>query len=680
MKGTLQVTRSVSAATSVAMIPFSLIICGLVCATEVPVGRASIQSWTTFFLAGIESTLEINRAVILYFIYTAIVLLIRPESSLGRRMTKLLLAVPAFLISVYGYLVLTEYERFSGYPPFVIIYTLLALYLMAWSLILYSSGGGVSKSVVVAAAVTGLAGFMVSYVLNRMLFPLSYETLHVSTSMVSFLLLNTSLACVFLLLAEHRDPGRNRIFYFTSAVLGIHVLLLAGPLASTEYCGEYRSLYVRYGVNGPALASRPDTFSIDEAAGVDESVFDGRGEHLFSIESNLPVLPRRFKLKKYHILLITVEALRYRDTSFGDTESDLTGNLRKFAEKDAVLFTRAYAPAPGTLQSFSSIFSMTYPSFSRIRMKETRWHGELPEDAITVADVLVKNKYETYYAGHNFKKHFSKGGLISGLHQGFRKKAFVNPPRGALTNPNVDIRVLGKARSRIKKYGKRRKRSFGWVFFESPHYPYLKHYEDMPYETKYDLYRQEIRYVDEQLGQLFDFLRSQKLMRKTIIIISGDHGEAFGEHRTNTHADIYNETMHVPLLIHVPGMKPSVVDGPVSLSYVFPWLFLKGPRKIRNAALERIRKDVAPMMARTDNAVVLEMLAPEGVRFALVFRDYKVLFDGPSGLMELYDLEKDPLEKKNIYKKGTQPSDRMKKLVGRYLQFRSLRSRALSEL
>jgi hypothetical protein len=77
-------------------------------------------------------------------------------------------------------------------------------------------------------------------------------------------------------------------------------------------------------------------------------------------------------------------------------------------------------------------------------------------------------------------------------------------------------------------------------------------------------YRGEIRFVDEQLALLFAELARRGLLDRTLVIVTGDHGEEFGEHRWFGHgSQLYEESIHVPLLLHGPGVPSGRVDAPV---------------------------------------------------------------------------------------------------------------------
>ena len=73
-----------------------------------------------------------------------------------------------------------------------------------------------------------------------------------------------------------------------------------------------------------------------------------------------------------------------------------------------------------------------------------------------------------------------------------------------------------------------------------------------------DAYDSSIAYLDAQLGALFDALRAAGVYDDTVIVVTSDHGEAFGEHDLYGHANsLYRETLHVPLIIRYPKSIPA---------------------------------------------------------------------------------------------------------------------------
>ena len=89
-----------------------------------------------------------------------------------------------------------------------------------------------------------------------------------------------------------------------------------------------------------------------------------------------------------------------------------------------------------------------------------------------------------------------------------------------------------------------------------------------PEERQYvrDRYDQNIRYTDDQLARLFERLSPQD----TVVVFS-DHGEEFWDHNGFEHGHtLYDELLHVPLIITSPDLKPGAVTAPVSLLDVVP--------------------------------------------------------------------------------------------------------------
>jgi hypothetical protein len=77
-------------------------------------------------------------------------------------------------------------------------------------------------------------------------------------------------------------------------------------------------------------------------------------------------------------------------------------------------------------------------------------------------------------------------------------------------------------------------------------------------------YRGEIRFADRQLELLFAELARRGLLDRTVVVVTGDHGEEFGDHRWFGHgSQLYEESIHVPLLLHGPGIPAARIDAPV---------------------------------------------------------------------------------------------------------------------
>ncbi len=87
------------------------------------------------------------------------------------------------------------------------------------------------------------------------------------------------------------------------------------------------------------------------------------------------------------------------------------------------------------------------------------------------------------------------------------------------------------------------------------------------------LYDGEVAYTDDAVGRLLDGLVRRGLNQNTIVVLTSDHGEEFGEHGSWEHGHShYDELLHVPLVVRAPGVEARVVSEPVGLMDVAPTL------------------------------------------------------------------------------------------------------------
>jgi tetratricopeptide (TPR) repeat protein len=113
---------------------------------------------------------------------------------------------------------------------------------------------------------------------------------------------------------------------------------------------------------------------------------------------------------------------------------------------------------------------------------------------------------------------------------------------------------------------------FLWVHLYDAHYPYTP---PEPYASRYAgrPYDGEIAFDDAQVGRLIAFLRELGLYDNTVLAVAGDHGEGLGEHGEKTHGFfVYNSTLHIPLVVRVPGAGARTIEKEASLVDVMPTL------------------------------------------------------------------------------------------------------------
>jgi Flp pilus assembly protein TadD len=111
---------------------------------------------------------------------------------------------------------------------------------------------------------------------------------------------------------------------------------------------------------------------------------------------------------------------------------------------------------------------------------------------------------------------------------------------------------------------------FAWVHCFDPHQPYEP---PEPFRTRYrnDLYSGEVAYVDSTLAKLFRYLEDSDQAGSTVVVFTGDHGQALGDHGETNHGYFaYNATLWVPLIVSGPGVKAGRVEESVCHIDIFP--------------------------------------------------------------------------------------------------------------
>src|SRR5262249_5660167 len=122
--------------------------------------------------------------------------------------------------------------------------------------------------------------------------------------------------------------------------------------------------------------------------------------------------------------------------------------------------------------------------------------------------------------------------------------------------------------------GHKDRRFFLWVHFYDPHFEYERHPGTVAFGAQpVDLYDHEIRFTDDQIARVLAELDALGVAPRTAIVVTGDHGEGFGEHGIKFHGyDLYAPQTKVPLIIYVPGLPPRKVRTPAGHVDLVPTL------------------------------------------------------------------------------------------------------------
>jgi arylsulfatase A-like enzyme len=499
------------------------------------------------------------------------------------------------------------------------------------------------------------------------------------------------------------------------AVLAIWAALLRLPLYGA--C----TLLLAAGLGRPisvAVASRawhPRTVRYTLAAllgllGVLAALSSGRQairEHL--AVAGLPPAPPGAR----NVVLIVWDTVRAYSLSAYGYPRNTTPNLAHCA-REGVLYDLAVAPAPWTYPSHSSFFTGQWPF-----KLNSQWKFPLDTPDPTLAEFLAGKGYQT--AG--FAANTTYCSYETGLDRGFAHyEDFPLSSRSLLgrTVPGkwILMNILFRGRfHRMKWIGVQSRGAhetneafLAWLRHRRPGRPFFAflnyfdaHGPYVPppgYEGRFgirpkpprdheflfsimgmesrsmrkrdillarDCYDDCIAFLDEELGRLLDQLQRGGLLDNTVVIITSDHGEAFGDHGHFGHGPgVYLEEVGVPLVILAPGAPAGrVVETPVSLrdlpATVVELLGLSAGSPFPGHSLAAYWQKApgtvpegitTPALSEEINATEFQ---PEGgsgrghirFRMSLVGRGHHYLRDA-IGTEALYDLAKDPFERLNL--------------------------------
>lgn len=334
------------------------------------------------------------------------------------------------------------------------------------------------------------------------------------------------------------------------------------------------------------------------------------------------------------VILWTIDSLRADVLLGGEYDAELP-NLAALRER-SFTFTEARAPGSQTVVTFTSIFAGTYYS-SQDWSKHPGIRDLWPDD-----DESVRFPEQLREAGVSTVNLAAARWLTGpfGVVRGFSDEAFV-PPKG--THFTVASRILPELRGRLEAIGDRP--LFAFVHALDAHSstrPRRRHKD--PWERYID----NLALVDEGLGSLLAMIEELGLAERTILIISSDHGEAFGEHGVTAHGrTLYDELLRVPLLIDVPGAgEGRRIATPVSLMDLGPTILdIFGVP----TPAAHLGESLVPALRGQELAPTRPIIAEGRLKKSLIFPDgRKLIVDDRLHTTELYDLRGDPQELENL--------------------------------
>ncbi len=377
-----------------------------------------------------------------------------------------------------------------------------------------------------------------------------------------------------------------------------------------------------------------------------------------------------------NVLILILDTVRASALSLYGYHRPTTPMLEAWAAQ-GVVFDSAYSPAPWTLPSHGTLFTG-----EPHRALSVNWLKPLDTTQPVLAEAFAAAGYRTAGVSANFFYVTEESGLARGF------DLFVDHPRtvrqlllSSVPGQMVAGRIFGRyekereademdaavVQTRFRRWLARNpdRPWFGFLNFFDAHKPYFLPVTGHPdfggTRTEQDRYDIAIWSIDREIGALLRDLESQGILEHTVVIITSDHGEHFGEHGLHGHAQsLYVPLLHVPLLMLGPGVPKGVrVRTPASLEDVAATVQeLTGLARPRFPGQSFAACWRAPACGRTvpDTITAAVQASPErqargpsakGPLVAVVVDQWHYIRN-LEGREELYDLSQDPAERHNL--------------------------------
>jgi arylsulfatase A-like enzyme len=368
-----------------------------------------------------------------------------------------------------------------------------------------------------------------------------------------------------------------------------------------------------------------------------------------------------------NVLLVTIDSLR-ADHLHGlgysrETTPVLDGLLR-----EGTAWTGVVTPAPWTTPSMMSLMTGLYPEVHHV-----------DEDDRVLASSVRTLAQRFGDAGYTTAAFVPEATLTArfGFSRGFARFDERDFGHSTVTSPAQSSAVIDFIQRSLADQDAHggRGRFFVWVHLWDPHYNYNP---PPPYETRFlageppsqgsvynmialkssknslsaaqienvvGQYDGEIAVTDHYLGEILDALRAAGRLDSTIVVVAGDHGEAFQEHGWLTHTNtVYEETVRVPLIARWPAGLPagrriggarSLVDLSGSLA---DWAGL-APLATQSQPLPL--EEPAPGNPGKGDTLVVSTTRRQASVLSARSRDWSLVLDYEACRAELYDLSVD---------------------------------------
>lgn len=429
---------------------------------------------------------------------------------------------------------------------------------------------------------------------------------------------------------------------------------------------------------------------------------------IFSFQSyNKYQKENQFQCKDCNVIIIGYDAEQFKHLSYAGYPK-LTSPIQDALAKDGVVFTNTISQASWTVPSFMSLFTSLYPSQHKLINKYAVFSKDqqiisdftkISPDKKTLANIFKENGYVTGGftgdAGVGAQFGYSKGfdvyidsptpfggaetsipPALKWLKANKDKKFFMflhsygihgqyDPPQG-FTKKFLDFDYEGPLQGGKAEQGKLREEGLAkgkldltendWKFWRA-------------------LYDEKIFDNDKKIGEFLAEIKKLGLDKNTIIISLSDHGTEFGEHNRMDHGfSLYNELIHVPLVIKFPNNIHKIIAQQVRIIDVMPTIIEAIGLKIDQKTNSQMEgKSLTPLMFEKEtmgrNAFSETDYRNYTHKRSLQTADgWKFIYTFEDNLKELYNLKNDPGENNNLIEKEQKIAYEMEQKLFEYIK------------
>ncbi|MFO0550109.1 MAG: sulfatase [Polyangiaceae bacterium] len=378
------------------------------------------------------------------------------------------------------------------------------------------------------------------------------------------------------------------------------------------------------------------TWGLPQLSGTPDSRVDARWYERRADRPDRPPSEKRLVKRPPIVILLTIDATRAAAVEEGIEK----GMLPAFTElrDQGTQFTVAHSAGSQTAVSLTALFAGKYFS----EMKWAKYGKGTSRFEYAASDPTLRFPSILSDAGVSTMKVASLTFLRNeyGVAPGFTEEKVVTSGRQHAAGRAVIEPIL----MRLKK-ARPDEPLFIFAHLTEPHAPYDRGRNKTG--TDYERYLSEVQAADGFVGRVLQALENGTNAGRAILIVSSDHGEAFGEHGTREHTKtIYEELLRVPLFVWGAGVAHRKVDQPVTLLDLGPTILdifgVDTPDRFSGESL-------VPILGGDDVTLTRPVLAEGRLRRALFVDDLKVIVDLRRKTVEAYDLATDPGELFNVY-------------------------------